>query len=99
LKFQIVARIGCFEPIPLILVEEEIFTIEADDFKELENKLKGIVLKIEGDYCILLTERSRLEVEKLLTNDTLRQFQKWWEMADIVEIKGVKGKLFIIKIN
>jgi hypothetical protein len=100
LKFQIIARSGCsFYPIPLILEEEIIFTIEVDDFKELEKKLKGILLKIEGEDCILFTERSILELEKLLANDenALRRFRKWWEKANIVEIEGEKGKLFIIK--
>jgi hypothetical protein len=75
----------------------KIFTIEADNLNELEEKLKGIVLKIEGEDCILLTQRSISEVEKLITKDDLIQFRKWWEMADIVEIEGEKGKLFIIK--
>jgi hypothetical protein len=95
LGFQIVGRISY--PDLLIFEEVKIFTIEADNLKELEEKLKGIVLEIEGEVCILLPQKSISEVEKLVTKDVFTQFQKWWEMADTFEIEGEKGKLFIIR--
>ena len=100
MKFKIIGRSGCgdFYPLPLVLEEEIVFTVEAEDIKELENKLEGIILKIEGEDCILIQESSIPKLMELIDDqEQLWKFWRWWRIGDWVEIDNKKGKFFIVK--
>jgi len=84
LKFEIIGRSGCGDFLYMLVLEEEvIFTVESDDFKELENKLGGVVLKIEGEKCVLFTRKSLSKIKKLLkgNKDALEQFRNGGKLA------------------
>jgi hypothetical protein len=97
LEFKIIGRSGCgdFYPIPLVLEEEIISIIEAEDLKDLGNKLGGVILKIEGEDCILIQESSIPKLMELIDNP--ERFLKWWSIGNWVEVGNKKGKLFIVK--
>jgi hypothetical protein len=98
LKFKIIGRSGYgdFYPAFLIAEEEVVFIIEAEDLKDLENKLEGvIILKIEGEDCILIPESSIPKLMEFIDNP--ERFWKWWSLGDWVEVGNKKGKLFIVK--
>ena len=100
MRFQIIGRSGCgdFYPILLVLEEEVIFEVEAQDFKELENKLGGVILRVEGENCILIQESSIPKLMELIDNqEQLWRFWRWWYIGNWVEIGEKKGKLFIVK--
>jgi hypothetical protein len=93
-KYEVVGREGCSD-FPLILEEETLFSIEAASPEEVAKKLGGIYVKIEGEDCVLLPNSE--VVEKFVSGEALKRFNKWWKRGIIQSIGEVTGKIFIIK--
>jgi len=98
MKYQIVARSGCGDFCYMLVLEEEpLVTVE--DIQELEKKVGGRLLKIEGEECIFVPLKAFSTFLNFIKENkgNTESFQTWWERGDIVEIEGERGKLFIIK--
>jgi hypothetical protein len=99
-KFTVLARRGCadFYP-PLILEEEFIVAINAKSAQDAAKKAGGRYRKIEGEECLFIPLKSYSHFLDFVDKNKgdVASFKKWWEKGTTVEINGKRGKLFIIK--